>query len=164
MPRWSAIGFRLVIVAFLIVVAAWGSMWAYAEFEAHRAGVMLTEVSQVHLGDTETSIFPLVKRYGGFKWTPEPLSPREGWLDKDEYDYQETRVSDYKYEIEISPFETVVHRTSRLTQALRAVRATVPAHLRTALGMRDWGTVAELSVRGSRVQSVSAMTLRKPSL
>jgi hypothetical protein len=134
-------------------------MWAYVRYEAHRARVMLTEVSQVHLGDTETSILPLVQRYGAFKWTPDPLSPKEEWIDKDEYEYQQERRSDYQYEMEISPFGTVVHRDSRLTQALRAVRATVSAHLRPALGMRDWGTVAVLSVRGSRVQSVSAMTL-----
>jgi hypothetical protein len=159
MRRWGTLGLRLVIVALLLVVAAYGSMWAYVGYEAHRARIMLTEVSQVHLGDPEISILPLVQRYVGFKWTPEPLPPREDWLDKDEYDYQKIRVSDYKYEIEISPFETVVHRTNRLTQALRAVRATVPAHLRPVLGMRDWSTVAVLSVRGSRVQSVSAMTL-----
>lgn len=134
-------------------------MWAYAGYEAHRARVMLAAVSQVRLGDAEASILPLVQRYDGFKWTPEPLSPKEEWLDKDEFEYQQSRRSDYQYEIEISPFETVVHRTSPRTQALRAVRATVPAHLRPALGMRDWGTVAVFSVRGSRVQTVSAVTL-----
>jgi hypothetical protein len=120
---------------------------------------MLAEVSRVRVGDTEVSVLPLVQRYGGFKWTPEALSPREQWLDKDEYDYQQNRLSDYRYEIEVSPFGITGGRTSRLTQAMRAVRAAVPAHLRPVLGMRDWGTAAGFSIRGGRVQSVSAMAL-----
>jgi hypothetical protein len=159
MPRWGTLGLRLVILAFLLVVAACGSMWAYVGYEVHRARVMLTEVSQVHLGDTESAILPLVQRYGGFKWAPEPLSPKENWIDKDEYEYQQKRRSAYQYEIEISPFGTTGRRTSRLTQAMRAVRAAVPAHLRPVLGMRDWGTVVELSVRDGHVQSVSAIAL-----
>lgn len=158
-PHWRTLGKRLVMAVVVILLSAWGSMWAYARYEAHRASIMLAQVSRVSVGDAEASILPLVQHYGGFKWTPEPLPPKEDWLDKDDYEYQDNRRSDYKYEIGISPFETVVRRTGRLTEVLCAVRAAVPAHLRPALGMRDWGMVAELSIRGSRVQSVSAMTL-----
>jgi hypothetical protein len=159
MSRWSALGLRLVSVALLIVVAALGSMWAYVGYEAHRTRSMLADVSRVRLGDAEASVLPLVQRYRGVKWTQESLSPKENWLDKEEYEYQKSRHTDYRYEIEISPFETIFRRTGPLTQALRAVRAAFPARLRPVLGMRDWGTVAELSLRGSRVESVSIMTL-----
>jgi hypothetical protein len=159
MSRRSTLGLRFVIVALLIVVAAWGSMWAYAGYEDHRAKLMLAEVSRVHVGDAEASVLPLVQRYGGFKWTLEPLSPREDWLDKDEYDYQKNRASDYKYELGLSPFGTTNRQTSRLTQAMRAIRAAIPERIRPVVGMRDWGTGAELSIRGGRVQSVEAMTL-----
>jgi hypothetical protein len=159
MFRGLAFGLRLVIVSLLIIAAVWGSLWAYVEYEAHRARSMLAEASRVRVDDREDSILSLARRYGGFKWTPEPLSPREDWIDKDEYDFQQNRLSDYKYELEVSPFGTTGRRTSRLTQALRAIRAAVPPHLRPILGMRDWGTVAELSIRGGRVQAVSAMTL-----
>jgi hypothetical protein len=159
MPRWRTLGLWLVMVVFLIVVAAWGSMWAYVGYEAHHARVMLTEASGVRLGDTETSILPLVQRYRGFKWTPEPLSPKENWFDKDEYDYQQKRLGDYRYELEVSPFGTTTLRPSRLTQAMRAVRAVIPARLRPVLGMRNWGTGVDFSIRGGRVQSVSATTI-----
>jgi hypothetical protein len=159
MSRGRAFGLRLAFVALLIIAAVWGSLWAYVDYKAHRASFMLAEVSRVHVGDAEASVLPLVQRYGGFKWTPEALSPKEQWLDKDEYDYQQNRLSDYRYEFEVSPFGTTGRGTSRLTQAMRAVRAAVPAHLRPVLGMRDWGTVVELSVRDGRLQSVSAMTL-----
>lgn len=159
MRRWKTLGLRLFILVFLIVVAAWGSMWAYVGYEAHRARVMLTEVSRVRVGDSETSILPLVQRYRGFKWTPEPLSPKENWLDKDEYEYQQKRLSDYRYELEVSPFGTTTLRPSRLTQAMRAVRGVIPAPLRPVLGMRNWGTAVGFSIRGGRVQAVSAATI-----
>jgi hypothetical protein len=120
---------------------------------------MLAEASQVLVGNTEASVLPLVKRYGGYKWVPEQLPPKEQWIDKDEYDYQANLLSDYKYELGISPFGTTTLKAGRLTQAMRAARESVPAHLRSVLGMRDWGTVVELAIRNNRVQSVSAMAL-----
>jgi len=59
---------------------------------------MLAELSRVQVGDIEASVLALTGRYGGFKWTPEPLPPREQWIDKEEYDYEVTRQTDYKYE------------------------------------------------------------------
>jgi len=159
MPRWCGLALRVAIVVFLVVTVAWGSMWAYIAYEALRTKSLLTEVSQIRIGDTEASITPLVERYGGFKWTREPLSPKENWISEEEYEYQQSRQSDYQYEIQISPFETVFRRTGWLTQALRTVRTVFPARVRPILGMRDWGAVAELSVRSSHVQSVSTVIL-----
>jgi hypothetical protein len=161
MSRWSVLGLRLVLAALLICAALWGSLWAYIGHEAHRERLMLAELSQIHVGDTEASVLPLVQRYGGFKWASEPLplSPREEWLDKDEYDYQQNRVSDYRYALQISPFGTYSVRTSRLVQAIRKVRSAVPERLRPMLGMRDWFAEGDLSVRDGHVQSVSAVTI-----
>jgi hypothetical protein len=160
MSRGSSLGLRIVILALLIIVAAWGSMWAYVGYEAHRARLMLAEVSLVRIGDSEASVLPLVRRYGGFQWTPGPLALRDNWIDKYEYDYQQNRVSDYNYALEVSPFGTAsLHTIRRSAQAMREVRAAVPARLRPILGMRDWGAEADLAVRCGRVQSVSAMTL-----
>ena len=159
MSRRGTLGLRCVIVALLVAVAAWGSLWAYAEYEHHRAKLMLVEVSRVHVGDAEASVLPLVQRYRGFKRTPQPLSSGEDWLDKDEYDYQKNRASDYEYELGLSSFGTTNLQTSRLTQAIRTIRAAIPGRLRPLLGMRDWSTGAELSIRGGRVQSVATTTL-----
>jgi hypothetical protein len=158
-PHRRHLWLRLVVAVLVLAAAAYGSLQAYVEYEAYRAKSMLAEASRVQVGDTEASVLPLVERYGGFKWTPEQLSPREQWVDKVEYDYQENRRSDYRYELGISPFGTTTLRAGQFTQAMRAAREAVPAHLRSILGMRDWGTVVELSIRQNRVQSVSAMTL-----
>ncbi len=134
-------------------------MRTYVEYEARRATSMLVEAARVQIGDSERSVLPLVRRYSGFRWTPEPVLPREQWIDKDEYDYQRNLLSDYKCELGVSPFGTTSGHMGRSTQRMQAVRKAVPAHLRAVLGMRDWGSVIELSIRKGRVQSVSAMTL-----
>jgi len=136
-----------------------GSLWAYAEYEVNRAKSMIAELSLVKIGDTEASILAVTTRYGGIKWIPDPLSARENWVDKEEYDYEVTRQSDYKYELGLSPFGTTVAHSVRLARALRSAREVIPERLRPLLGMRDWGVTAELSIRGGRVYAVSAMTL-----
>ena len=83
--------------------------------------------------------------------------PREQWIDKEEFDYQQNRLTDYNYEISVNPFG--IAGLGRFAQVKRAVRAAVPTSLRPAMGMRDWGTAVELSIRGNRVRAVSAMAL-----
>lgn len=150
---------RLILAVLALGAVCYGSLWAHVEYEAHRAESMLAELSRVQIGDAEASVFALMGRYGGVKWTPEPLPPRERWIDKEEYDYEVTRQCDYKYELGVSPFGTTVGRVGRLAQALRAARELVATRLQPLLGLRDWGIVAELSIRSGRVQSVSAMTI-----
>ncbi len=159
MSRRGRLGSRLIVVVLILAASVYGSLWAYVECAAHRARSMLAAASRIRVGDTEASVLPLVERFGGYEWTPEQLSPREEWIDKDEYDYQKQLLSDYKYELGVSPFATTALRVTRLTQVMTAARKAVPTHLRSALGMRDWGTEVELSIRNNRVQSVSAMTL-----
>ena len=155
------IALRLVIAVLVVAAVLWGSLRAYTEYEAHRAASMLAEASRLRVGDTEESVLPLVKRYGGYKWTPEPLPPREQWTDLREYDYQRDLVSDYKYDFDVSPFGLLttdghVGQRGRVTRAIRAAINAVPKRLRAAIGMRDWGTLVDLSIRGGRVQSVLA--------
>jgi len=163
MSRARSLVLRLLIVALLIGAAVWVSLRAYGEYEAHRAMSMLAEASRVQIGDTEISVLMLVKRYGGYKWTPGPLSPRENWVDKDEYDYQRNLVADYRYNLEVSPFGLLTTdghmQGSRVTRAIRTAINAAPARLRAILGMRDWGTAVDLSIQGGHVQSVSGMTL-----
>jgi hypothetical protein len=159
MSRWSILGLRLVLAALVVSVALWGSLWVYIGYEAHRAKLLLAEISQIHVGDAEASILPLVQRYDGFKWAAEPLSPTEDWIDKDEHDYQQNRVSDYRYALQISPFGLSSVHPSRWVQAMRKVRSAVPERLRPMLGMRDWTAAVDFSVRDGRVQSLSALTI-----
>lgn len=150
---------RILIGGALLVTALFGSEQAYVKYEVHRAGSLLAEASRVQIGDTETSVLAMTQRYGGFRWTLEPLSPREQWIDKDEYEYQMRQRSDHQYELAVSPFGSFVYRVGRLTDAMRIAREAVPVSWRTLLGMRDWSTRVELSIREGRVQSISAMTL-----
>jgi hypothetical protein len=70
---------RFVIAAVLLVAALYGLTRAYLEYAAHRATTMLAEAVHVQIGDSEGSVLPLVRRYGGLGWTPDPLPPREQW-------------------------------------------------------------------------------------
>lgn len=167
-PHWQGFGAmsrrgrlwsRLIIAVLAFAASVYGSLWAYVECDARLAKSMLATASRIRVGDTEASVLPLVERFGGYKWTPDPLSPREDWIDKDEYDYQKTRLDDYRYELGVSPFATTALKVTPFTQVMTAARKAVPAHLRSALGMRDWGTEGELAIRSKRVQSVSAMIL-----
>ena len=122
MSRRRHLWLRLIVAVLALAAVVYGSLWAYVEYEVHRAKSMLAEASRIRVGDTEASVLPLVRRYGGFKWTPEQLSPREQWVDKDEFDYQKHLLSDYKYELGISPFATTALKVGRLTQAMTAAR------------------------------------------
>ena len=159
MSRTRRLLLRLIVAVLALGAVCGGSLWAYVEYEAHHAESMLADLSRVQIGDTEGSVLAVTGRYGGFKWTPEPLSPREQWIDKEGYDYEVTRQCDYKFELGVSPFWATFGRVGRLAQALRGARGVVPTRLQPLLGLRDWGIVAELSIRSGRVQSVSAMTL-----
>lgn len=163
MSRGRAIGLRMAIIGLLILAALWGSLRAYTWYEAHRAASMLAEASRVGIGDTEASVLPLIKRYGGYKWTPEPLPPREQSTDLREYDYRRNLVSDYRYEFEVSPFDLLTTdghgQRGRVTGAIRVTINAVPKRLRAIIGVRDWGATVDLAIRGGRVQSVSGEVL-----
>ncbi len=156
------LGSRLVIAALLLAAALYGSLRAYVEYEAHRATSMLVEASRVQVAATEASVLQLVRRYGGYKWTPEPLSPRENWVDQDEYEYQRNLLSDYVYILEVKPFgfltaaASQVGRRAQFDHAARVAKKAVPTDLRPILGMRDWFAGVQLSIRSGHVQSVSA--------
>ena len=172
--RWSGItlhrwrlGLRFVIAALVLAATLYGSLRAYVEYEAHRATSMLAEASRVQIGATEASVLQLIRRYGGYKWTPEPLSPRENWTDLHEYDYQKNLLSDYEYVLEVKPFGFLTvaaaqtGRKGQFDDAARAAKNAVPSTLRPILGMRDWFAGVQLSIRGGRVQRVSATVLVK---
>ena len=159
MKKVGCVALRIAVAALALVSLLCGATRLYVEYEANRALIMLADLSRINIGQTEASVLQLVSRYSGFKWTPEPLSPREQWVDKQEYDYQVTRQSDYMYELGVSPCGTTVTRVARFCHALRVATEVIPIRLQALLGLRDWGIVAELSIRSGRVRSVSAMTI-----
>jgi hypothetical protein len=82
MSRARRLFLRLIVAVLALGAVCFGSLWVYAEYEAHRAESILAELSRAQIGDTEGSGLALTGRYGGFKWTPEPSSAREQWIDK----------------------------------------------------------------------------------
>ena len=162
-PRARHVGLRLLVAMLATAAVLLLSMRAYVAYEFHRATSMLKEASRVQVGDAEATVLPLVKRYGGFKWSPDSLGAKEDWLDKEEYDYQKELISDYSYELGASPFgltsSGMGQGQHRITQAIRTAMNKTPSQLRTVLGMRDWGAEIVMTIRGSRVQSVSAIVL-----
>lgn len=154
---------RLVVAVLATIVVALVSVRVYVEYEIHRATTILAEASRVQIGDPEVAILPLVKQYNGFKWAPDSLGARKDWTDKDDYDYQKELASDYRYDLEVSPFGLIpsdlIGGQHGITQTVRAAINHTPVHLRAALGMRDWGTDVSLTIKGSQVQSVSALVL-----
>jgi len=160
MSRQCAFGLRLVIAALVIIAALWGALWSNVEYQVHRARFMLAELSRIQVGDTEASVLPLVRRYAGSKWTPEPLPPRDQWLDKDEYDYQTGHEIDYKYRLGLDTFGgPVAVPINGWTEAFGSAREHVPVSLRPLLGLRGWGIEVDISIRRGHVQSVSVETL-----
>lgn len=160
MSRVRSLASRFVSIALVTAAAFLVLLQTYAHYNAHRAKALLADASRVHIGDTERSVLALVGRYDGFKWTPDPLPPREQWIDRDEYDYEINFQCDNKYELGVSPFgSNVASPDSRWIRTLRVARERAPRHLRPLLGLRDWGTTVEIAMRAGRVQSVSAMTL-----
>jgi hypothetical protein len=162
-PRLLHFGSRLIVSVLATIVVVLVSVRVYVEYEIHCATSILAKASRVQIGDPEAAILPLVKQYSGFKWEPDSLGPRENWTDKDEYDYKKELASDYRYDLEVSPFGLIPSDLSwgqhRITQAIRAAINHTPVHLRAVLGMRDWGTGVGFTIRGARVQSVSAIVL-----
>jgi len=157
-------GLRLVVAVLAIIAVLYVSVRAYVGYEVHRAMSMLAEASRLQIGAAEATVLPMVKRYGGFKWTPEPLPPGKDCMDPEECDYERNLLSDYRYGLEVSPFRLVTTedfsaQRGRVTLAIRTAINAVPAHLRGMLGMRDWGATVDLAIRGGRVQSVSGVLL-----
>lgn len=159
MLRWRILGLRLLVAALLTVTTLWGCWWAYIWYEAHRARQMFNETAGVRVGDSEASVLPLVRGYDGFKWTPEPLPPREDSLDKAAYDYEKSRMVDYNYEFYVGPFTSTGPQPSRWSRVTQDILEATPSRLRPVLGMREWVASAKVAIRSGRVQSVSAQTL-----
>jgi hypothetical protein len=155
----SRLGLEVLASAFLLGV----SLRAYVHYEVHRATALQAEACRVQIGDAEATVFPLIDRYSGFKWTPDSVGPRENWIDKEEYDYQKSLESDYRYYLAVSPYELLANDVrsgqSRADRTVRAVMNNTSVQLRSVLGMGDWNAGVEVAIRDGRVQSVLGMVL-----
>ena len=148
---------RVAIFALLLALLTSILLIAYTHYEVHRATTLLSEVSRLQVGDREESVLAIVNEYGGIKWTPDPLPPKEQWVEPEEYEYQKQLVSDYNYEITVTPFETMSRLPPKL-QSLYDLLYSIPPNRRAVFGLRDWSTTVVLSIRERQLRRVSAMT------
>lgn len=151
--------FRGVMIApVCFVLAAYGVILAYATYANHRATLMLSDAARIRIGDSESAVQPIVQRYKGVKWTPDPLPRREDWIDKDEYEYQQKLKSDYNYGMGVSAFEAG-ELTGNISSILDRAGNSMSPTWRRRLGIRIWSSDLQISIRDRRVCSVSVRTL-----
>lgn len=155
------LGFAVVIITVLLCAG----VWSYTGYQARRAASMLAEASRVRIGDSEASVLPLVGRYGGHKWAlpnsaRATLSPRENWIDVEEYDRALRVYPDYSYAVEVNPwgFPTLAP-SSKAVRALRIAMNVVPGRVRSLLGLRDWAAFVDIRIRDGRVSEVGGSVL-----
>ena len=125
---------------------------------------MLADASHVRIGDSESSVLALVRQYQGIKWAPPEstrttMSSREDWVDKSEYERALRTYPDYVYSISVNPwgFPTTAPESGpgqTLDRLLRFAMNVVPANVRAPLGLRDWVSGVNISIRDGRVSKV----------
>jgi hypothetical protein len=155
---------RLVFAMVMITGLLCAGAWSYTAYQTRRAASMLAEASRVRIGDSEASVLPLVGRHRGRKWAPPgstrgTLSPRENWVDVQEYERALRIYPDYVYSIEVNPwgFPTLApYPSSKPAKALRAVINAIPHGVRSPLGLRDWSSFVDVRIRDGHVSEVDA--------
>lgn len=149
----------VIVVTGLLCLGA----WSYTAYQARRASSMLAQASRLRIGDSEASALPLVSRYRGRKWAPPgstrgTLSPREDWIDTEQYKRAIRVYPDHVYSIEINPWGFPSFApSSRLEKALRIAINTIPRAVRSPLGLRDWASAVDVRIRDGRVSEVEGI-------
>ena len=154
--RIGVVLLRVATLALLLALLTSILLTAYTHYEVHRAATLLSRVSRLQVGDREESVLAIVNHYGGTKWIPEPLAPKEQWIEPQEYDYQKLRLSDYNYEVTVAPFE--MSRLPAKLQALYDFLSSIPPDRRAIFGLRDWDITVVLSIRDRKLLRVATFT------
>lgn len=164
------------IVAVLLVGVALS--WTYAEYQAHRAKQLLAAAARIRIGDSEASIQPLLRRFGGGECVPsetpeeylkENQELRENLVaggvvpfDQAGYEYWLRTRPDCTYFFDVDPWLSPLASKSRrlfgsrvYTYAKLAMWA-IPGRVRSLVGMREWNAATSISIRRGRVNAVHA--------
>jgi hypothetical protein len=108
-------------------------------YQIHRASQMLAKIQSVNVGDSEASLGPLLKRFGGYRW-----------------DVQLGAHEDYNYVLEINPWHYPA--LSNHHQSEHPIGIGMNARFRRALGLRQWLVMSGISVKRQQVVAVQAET------
>jgi hypothetical protein len=117
-----------------LLVALYGGARILVDREAERATVLLQELRDVRLGQSEESVLPLIRRFKGF--------------------HPEYALDSYSVRVG-SPLYYLSGRWARLDSAMVWLTS-VHANTRRRLGLRMWGVNGMLNISSGTVSSVSA--------
>lgn len=136
--RWrlSAV-VRLLVVAVGVLLLCCLTVWLLLAYQIHRASQMLAKVQSVNVGDSEGSIGPLLKRFGGYRW-----------------DAQLGAHEDYNYVMEINPWLYPTVSNHKWRELLIGIDTN--ARFRRAVGLRQWLITSEIAIRKQQVVAVQA--------
>lgn len=103
----------------------------------HHACEMLAMVQAIRIGDSEDSIRPLLKRFGGYRW-----------------ERQLGALEDYNDELLVNPWRFPTFSGGESTP----VGAALNARIRRAIGFRYWMVSCEIAVKEKLIVAVQADT------
>ena len=156
---------RVLICIIAVPLLMVGASWSYAKYEARRAKLLLAEAARIRIGDSEASIQPLLRRFGGGTCvdleTPEQ-GTKVDWWGKSEHEHWLRNVPDCSYFVDVDPWASPLSvKSGKFVDSKAYVRAklamwAIPGRVRSLLGMREWNTYASISVRGGHVAAVRA--------
>lgn len=146
------------IGAFVLIILVCCGLHAYTHYVAHQAITLLDETARIPIGANEDSVLPLVARYGGIRLVPPSPTPTDNCVDKEECEYQNARIPDYIYEMEVSPFHVFSppdDQAGRVHHVLSVLMFQTRSSWRDPFSLRDWTVEANISMRAGRVEAVS---------
>ena len=150
----------LIAVGFVLIVVLYCGLRLNTAYATRRAIRMLGEAASLQIGAPESSILPLVSRYGAVKWNPYSPIPISDCADKAECEFQNANLPDYAYEIDFSPFNLVDlasdQKTGLLHHALAAMMYRTSSSWRDPVSLRDWIVYAQVNIRAGHVKSVDS--------
>jgi hypothetical protein len=146
----TAARFVLAIAAtFVLMLSFYGLARAYLYHEALRAERMIKELGDVKIGDPESQVLAILRRYGNYRKAPESLAK----FDK----------ADYEYQVEIGPsgIYYVIDRanTDRLYQLTRAILSGLNPRFRRAIGLRRWSVYGRVGFEENKATAAFGMVM-----
>jgi hypothetical protein len=138
--RLSAV-VRLLAVAGGVLLLCYMTARLLLAYQIHRASHMLAKVQGVNIGDSEDSIRPLLKRFGGHRW-----------------DVQLGAMEDYNYVLEINPWRFPTLSNYKSEGRDHPIGIGLNERLRRATGLRQWLVGSEIAIKKQRVVAVQADT------
>jgi hypothetical protein len=126
---------------------------------AHREVALLAEAAGIRIGASEAAVLPMVERYGGEKWMPEPPVALEECPVQEECEYQNARRPDYAYNLELAPLHALPEShppKDLLGRAISYLMYEVPRAWREPFFLRNSIVDVSIGIRGGQVISVHA--------